>query len=163
MQEMSDPALSLNRARETWRKHGRSEKWIQLRMTGQETRNKLTDYWENHNIKQGDEFAILTNLIHQEWADAGKGGAKSIEEAMTLLIRPEFIASSQSVRVLPIIPPVTQLNTPYPSTAYPEPADVAARRFAGFSGAVPEPKHHVDQVPVLPAAVRVVDAYQPGR
>ena len=34
MQEMADPAMSLNRARETWQKHGRSEKWIQQRMTG---------------------------------------------------------------------------------------------------------------------------------
>lgn len=67
MQEMADPARSLNRARDTWQKHGRSEKWIQQRMTGQETRNKLTDYWSNHDIKQGEEFAILTNIIHQEW------------------------------------------------------------------------------------------------
>ena len=41
MQEMADPALSLNRARETWKKHGRSDKWIQQRMLGQETRNNL--------------------------------------------------------------------------------------------------------------------------
>ena len=34
MQEMADPGLSLERARETWQKHGRSEKWIQQRMTG---------------------------------------------------------------------------------------------------------------------------------
>jgi hypothetical protein len=68
MQEMADPALSLDRARETWQKHGRSEKWIQQRMTGQETRNKLTDYWSNHDIKKGEEFAILTNIIHQEWS-----------------------------------------------------------------------------------------------
>ncbi len=67
MQEMSDPALSLARARETWQKHGRSEKWIQQRMTGQETRNKLTDYWKEHDIKQGEEYATLTNIIHQEW------------------------------------------------------------------------------------------------
>ena len=67
MQEMADPAMSLNRARETWQKHGRSDKWIQQRMMGQETRNKLTDYWHNHDIKQGEEFAILTNIIHQEW------------------------------------------------------------------------------------------------
>ena len=33
----------------------------------EETRNKLTDYWTNHDIKQGEEFAILTNIIHQEW------------------------------------------------------------------------------------------------
>jgi hypothetical protein len=68
MREMADPALSLDRARETWQKHGRSAKWIQQRMTGQETRNKLTDYWANHAIKQGEEFAILTNIIHQEWS-----------------------------------------------------------------------------------------------
>jgi DNA-damage-inducible protein D len=68
MQELADPALSLNRARETWQQHGRSDKWIQQRMTGQETRNKLTDYWREHEIKSGSEFAILTNIIHQEWA-----------------------------------------------------------------------------------------------
>ena len=68
MQEMADPALSLDRARETWQQHGRSEKWIQQRMTGQETRNKLTDYWATHEVKKGQEFAILTNIIHQEWS-----------------------------------------------------------------------------------------------
>ena len=67
MQEMADPALSLDRARQTWQQHGRSDKWIQQRMTGQETRNKLTDYWREHDIKAGSEFAILTNIIHQEW------------------------------------------------------------------------------------------------
>jgi len=68
MQEMADPALSLDRARQTWQQHGRSDPWIQQRMTGQETRNKLTDYWSAHDIKAGREFAILTNIIHQEWA-----------------------------------------------------------------------------------------------
>jgi DNA-damage-inducible protein D len=68
MQEMADPALSLDRARQTWQQHGRSDKWIQQRMTGQETRNKLTDYWRGHEIKEGQEFAILTNIIHQEWS-----------------------------------------------------------------------------------------------
>jgi hypothetical protein len=68
MQEMADPAKSLDRARETWQKHGYSQKWIQQRMTGQETRNKLTDYWKDHEIKEGLEFAILTNVIHEEWS-----------------------------------------------------------------------------------------------
>ncbi len=69
IQEMTDPEKSLDRARETWQKHGRSEKWIQQRMMGQETRNKPTDYWKDHDIKANKEFAILTNIIHQEWAD----------------------------------------------------------------------------------------------
>ena len=60
MQEISDPEQSLDRARENWQKLGRSEKWIQQRMTGQETRNKLTDYWQESGVKKGDEFAYLT-------------------------------------------------------------------------------------------------------
>jgi DNA-damage-inducible protein D len=67
MQEISDPEQSLDRARENWHKHGRSEKWIQQRMTGQETRNKLTDYWQQSGVEKSDEFALLTNIIHQEW------------------------------------------------------------------------------------------------
>ena len=67
MQELADPSLALNRAREVWQKQGRSDKWINQRMTGQETRNKLTDYWATHEVEKGKEMAILTNLIHQEW------------------------------------------------------------------------------------------------
>lgn len=44
VQEMTDPTTAIDRARETYKNLGRSEKWIQQRMTGQETRNKLTDY-----------------------------------------------------------------------------------------------------------------------
>ena len=68
MKEMSDPSTAIDRARETYKKLGRSEKWIQQRMTGQETRNKLTDYWKDHEVTGNDEFAILTNIIHQEWS-----------------------------------------------------------------------------------------------
>ncbi len=69
IQELADPEKSLNRARENWKKYGRSQKWIQQRMMGQETRNKLTDYWSDNGIKEKDEFAILTNIIHQEWSE----------------------------------------------------------------------------------------------
>jgi DNA-damage-inducible protein D len=67
LQEIQDPSLSMDRARENWQKMGRSEKWIQQRMTGQETRNKLTDYWKDSGVSKQDEFALLTNIIHQEW------------------------------------------------------------------------------------------------
>jgi hypothetical protein len=87
MQEMADPALSLDRARETWLKHGRSEKWIAQRMTGQETRNKLTDYWADHEIEKGEEFAILTNLIHQEWSDVSVKTHKQMKGLKTQNLR----------------------------------------------------------------------------
>ena len=69
LQEIADPERSLNRARENWKCHGRSKIWIQKRMMGQETRNKLTDYWCEHGIEKPVEFAVLTNIIHKEWTD----------------------------------------------------------------------------------------------
>lgn len=87
IQEMADPARSLDRARETWKKHGRSEKWVQQRMTGQETRNKLTDYWQAHDIKQGEEYAILTNIIHQEWAEVDVKAHKTLKGLKTQNLR----------------------------------------------------------------------------
>ncbi len=87
MQEMADPERSVARARENWQKHGRSEKWIQQRMMGQETRNKLTDYWKDHEIKEGEEFAILTNIIHQEWADVSVKDHKKLKGLKTQNLR----------------------------------------------------------------------------
>src|ERR1019366_1786830 len=69
MQEIANPEQSLERARENWQQLGRSEKWIQQRMTGQETRNKLTDYWKDSGVEKSDEFAFLTNIIHQNGQD----------------------------------------------------------------------------------------------
>lgn len=87
MQELADPALSLDRARENWQKLGRSEKWIAQRMTGQETRNKLTDYWANHDVKSGQEFAILTDIIHQEWAGLSTKAHKDLKGLETQNLR----------------------------------------------------------------------------
>jgi hypothetical protein len=67
MQEMAGSAQSLDRARENWQKLGRSTKWIQQRMTVQETRNKLTDDWKESGVEKADEFALLTHIIHPEW------------------------------------------------------------------------------------------------
>ena len=69
IQETADPSKALDRARQTWKKQGRSKQWIQQRMTGQETRNKLTDYWQAHGVTKSNDFAMLTNVIHQEWSD----------------------------------------------------------------------------------------------
>jgi hypothetical protein len=87
IKEIADPEISLNRSREYWKKYGRSEKWIQQRMLGQETRNKLTDYWRNHDIKEGDEFAILTNLIHQEWTGISVKDHKNLKGLKTQNLR----------------------------------------------------------------------------
>jgi hypothetical protein len=79
LQEIADPSLSIDRARALYQKQGRSEKWIERRMSGQETRNKLTDYWAGHEVKPGDEFAVLTNLIHEEWSGVSVKTHKEIK------------------------------------------------------------------------------------
>ena len=87
MQEIQDPEAGLERARENWQKLGRSEKWIQQRMTGQETRNKLTDYWQESGVKKGDEFAFLTNIIHQEWTGLSVKNHKGLKGLKTQNLR----------------------------------------------------------------------------
>jgi DNA-damage-inducible protein D len=87
IQDMSDPARSLDRAREYWQQHGRSEKWIQQRMMGQETRNKLTDYWKDHEVAGEEEYAILTNIIHQEWSGIPVKKHKEIKGLKTQNLR----------------------------------------------------------------------------
>jgi hypothetical protein len=87
IQEIADPEQSLNRARENWQKHGRSQKWIQQRMMGQETRNKLTDYWKESGVKQGEEFGILTNIIHQEWSGLSVADHKKLKNLKSQNLR----------------------------------------------------------------------------
>ena len=87
MQEISDPEKALNRSRDYWQKMGRSQKWIQQRMMGQEVRNKLTDYWKDNEVKERDEYAILTNIIHQEWSDLSVKEHKSLKKLKTQNLR----------------------------------------------------------------------------
>ncbi len=87
IQETIDPARGLDRARENWQRLGRSERWIQQRMTGQETRNKLTDYWKESGVKEQNEFAALTNIIHQEWTDLTVKEHKNLKNLKTQNLR----------------------------------------------------------------------------
>jgi DNA-damage-inducible protein D len=80
VKEIADPEKSIDRARQNWQKMGRSDKWIQTRMTGQDTRNKLTDYWSENDVKEGQEYAILTNIIHSEWAGLSVSEHKELKK-----------------------------------------------------------------------------------
>ena len=85
--EIQDPSQGVDRARRLWKRYGRSDKWIQQRMLGQETRNKLTDYWKGHGVREGDEYAILTNIIHQEWAKLSVTDHKKLKGLKTQNLR----------------------------------------------------------------------------
>ena len=87
IQEISDPEKALNRSRDYWQRMGRSQKWIQQRMMGQEIRNKLTDYWKDNEVKEKTEYAILTDIIHKEWSDLTTKEHKGLKKLKTQNLR----------------------------------------------------------------------------
>ena len=66
--EVFDPSLAAQRAIDLYRAKGYDEAWIIKRIKGIQDRKKLTDVWKDGNIKEGKEFAILTNEIYKEWS-----------------------------------------------------------------------------------------------
>jgi hypothetical protein len=67
--EMQDPELSIDRALEQYMKLGYSEKWINQRLKSIEIRKELTDEWKKRGLKEGVQFAILTDIITKAWSD----------------------------------------------------------------------------------------------
>ncbi len=132
IQDMSDPARSLDRAREYWKRHGRSEKWIQQRMMGQETRNKLTDYWKGHKVKGEDEYAILTDIIHQEWSGVSVRQHKALKGLKTQNLRDHM---SEAELILTALAELStrQIAETVQATGVPENAE-AGRKGGAIAG-----------------------------
>lgn len=66
--EIIDPELTIDRALQTYLKKGYSREWINQRLQAIQVRKELTDAWQEHGVKEGREFAILTNEISQAWS-----------------------------------------------------------------------------------------------
>ena len=69
LDEMQDPELSIDRALEQYLKLGYSENWINQRLKSIEIRKELTDEWKKRGLKEGVQFATLTDIITKTWAD----------------------------------------------------------------------------------------------
>ena len=68
LDEMQDPELSIDRALEQYLKLGYSQNWINQRLKSIEIRKELTDEWKNRGLKEGQQFATLTDIITKAWA-----------------------------------------------------------------------------------------------
>jgi hypothetical protein len=68
LDEMQDPELSIDRALEQYLKLGYSESWINQRLKSIEIRKELTDEWKIRGLKEGQQFATLTDIITKAWA-----------------------------------------------------------------------------------------------
>ncbi|MEF9987291.1 MAG: BRO family protein [Bacteroidales bacterium] len=69
IEQMQDPELSINQAMLDYKRLGYSERWINQRLRAIEFRKELTDEWEKRGVKQGQQFAILTDVIYRAWAE----------------------------------------------------------------------------------------------
>jgi hypothetical protein len=67
--ETIDPELSIDRAIQNYRRFGYSENWINQRIKSIEVRKGLTDEWDKAGVKQGEEYAFLTDLMYKTWSD----------------------------------------------------------------------------------------------
>lgn len=77
--ETIDPELAIQRAKETYLKKGYDEKWIQQRMISIKARNELTEQWKSHGIKEGIEYAMLTDALTLEWSGLKTKDYKSLK------------------------------------------------------------------------------------
>jgi hypothetical protein len=68
LDEMQDPELSIDRALENYMNLGYSENWINQRLKSIEIRKELTDEWKKRGLKEGQQFATLTDIITKAWA-----------------------------------------------------------------------------------------------
>ena len=68
LDEMQDPELTIDRALYEYQQLGYSENWINQRLKSIEIRKELTDEWENKGLKEGQQFATLTDIITKAWA-----------------------------------------------------------------------------------------------
>lgn len=68
LDEMQDPELSIDRALEQYMNLGYSENWINQRLKSIEIRKELTDEWKKRGLKEGQQFATLTDIITKAWA-----------------------------------------------------------------------------------------------
>jgi hypothetical protein len=69
LDEMQDPELTIDRALEQYLQLGYSESWINQRLKSIEIRKELTDEWKNRGLKEGIQFATLTDIITKAWSD----------------------------------------------------------------------------------------------
>jgi len=69
LDEMQDPELSIDRALEQYMRLGYSENWINQRLKSIEIRKELTDEWKKRGLKEGVQFATLTDIITKAWSD----------------------------------------------------------------------------------------------
>ena len=100
LDETIDPQIAIERAVETYRKQGYSEKWIKQRMNSIDTRNELTAEWHRAGIESSKDFAALTNVLTKAWSGLTVGQYKGVKGLHKENLRENMTTTERALNML---------------------------------------------------------------
>lgn len=132
LDETADPQLAIERAVETYRKQGYSEKWIKERMSSIKTRNDLTAEWHRAGVEAGTDFAMLTNVLTKAWSGMTVGQYKTFKGLHKESLRDNMTTTELAFNSLAEVS-ATELSRAKDPSGIDESRDIAAHagRIAG--------------------------------
>lgn len=132
LDETADPQLAIERAVETYRRQGYSEKWIKERMSSIKTRNDLTAEWHRAGVEAGSDFAMLTNVLTKAWSGMTVGQYKTFKGLHKESLRDNMTTTELAFNSLAEVS-ATELSRAKDPSGIDESRDIAAHagRIAG--------------------------------
>ncbi|MFT0532378.1 BRO family protein [Castellaniella hirudinis] len=113
LDETVDPALSIDRAIQNYRRLGYSANWINQRIKSIEVRKALTDEWDKAGVKQGQEYAVLTDLMSRVWSGMSTREYKQHKGLKKENLRDNMTNTELVLNMLAEVPKMSPLNPQY--------------------------------------------------
>ena len=126
IEETIDPELTIDRALETYEKKGYTREWINQRLQAIQVRKELTDEWKDRGVKQGKEFAILTDEITRAWAGMSTRQYKKLKGLKKENLRDNMTTTELVLNMLAETS-TTDISKEEKPETFPENRDVAKR------------------------------------
>ncbi len=126
LDQIQDPELSINQAMLDYKRLGYSDNWINQRLKSIEIRKELTDEWKRHGLQEGVQFATLTDIIYQTWADKTAKEYKQFKGLKKENLRDNMTNTELVLNMLAELSTTKISETQNPET-FNEHADVARR------------------------------------
>jgi len=124
LEEIADPELAINRALATYQRKGYSQEWINRRLKTIEVRKDLTDEWQRSGVKQGMEYASLTDIISQAWSGLSTRQYKNLKGLTKENLRDNMTNMELALNMLAELT-TTELSKSKNPQGFKESADIA--------------------------------------
>ncbi len=162
MEEIEDPELAMERAMRTYLKKGYSKEWINQRLKSIEVRKELTDEWRERGMKEGMEFAILTDEITKAWADRSVKDYKKLKGLQKQNLR-DNMTNLELVLNMLAEASMTEISKKKQPSGLPENQDVARKGGTVAKVARVEIEKQTGESVVTSAKPRTIASAKAGR